>query len=112
MSATIQLDDIARIFLGKQHRLQTDGQEIIPIHLPDDDPLYRVFAEQILKKSSSQLNAYWAKRIFTGKGTPPENTKNRTDAKNRVSQNPDLLGYIGAGDVDETVKAIMTIQIE
>ena len=109
---SIQLEDIAQIFLGKQHRLQTDGEDIVPIHLPSNDPLYQAFAEHILKKSTSQLNAYWAKRIFTGKGTPPENMKSRTDAKTKVSQNPNLLAYIGAGDIDDTVRTILIFRIE
>ncbi len=109
---SIQLDDIVRIFLGKQPR-STDGSgEIVPIQLPDDDPLYRAFAERILKKSTSQLNAYWAKRIFTGKGKPPENAESRKDAKSKISQNPNFLGYIDAESVDSSVHTIITFRID
>ena len=109
---SIQLDDIARIFLGKQHQLPDGGGEIIPIHLPGDDPLYSAFAEQILKKSTSQLNAYWAKRIFTGKGKPPESAESREDAKIKISQNPNFLGYIDAERVDSSVHTIITFEID
>ena len=108
----VQLDDIAKIFLGKQHQLENGNGELIPIHLPGNDPLFQAFSELVLRKSTSQLNAYWAKRIFTGKGKPPENAQSRAEVKNRVSKSPNYLGYIDASSADDSVHVIITIAVE
>ncbi len=65
----LNLDDVARIFLGKVTRYPS-GEEVEPLNMDPSDPSFTKFARVVLNKTPSQLKAYWAKRIFTGKANP------------------------------------------
>jgi ABC-type phosphate transport system substrate-binding protein len=47
------------------------GEAIRPIDLANRFPVRDRFAQDVLKKSPSQLKSYWNQQIFSGKGVPP-----------------------------------------
>ncbi len=61
---------IKRIFLGKS-RAFPNGSEAIPIAFIGGSNESSDFTQSVLSKTPKQLKSYWAKMIFTGKGTPP-----------------------------------------
>ena len=71
-SNTNQLDkeEIVKIFLGKSQAFP-DGNTVIPVNLTSSETRSE-FDSNILGRSSSQINAYWSKAIFTGAGNPPK----------------------------------------
>ena len=100
----ITLDDksIARIFLVKTKKFP-NGNEAVPV---DNQEIKAQFDKEILKKSKSQLDSYWAKQVFTGKATPPTIVPNTDKVKELVASDPKVIGYIDAASVDDTVKVI------
>lgn len=96
---------IARIFLGKTSNFP-DGGLAIPIDQSMDSDIRAEFGETILGKTSNQLKAYWSRLIFTGRGSPPAVSTSATDIKKLISNNPNLIGYINAGEVDDSIKVI------
>ena len=104
----LQLDDVARIYLGKQNRFP-DGRAAVPLDLNPEDPQYKRFAKIVLKKTPSQLRAYWAKRIFTGKGAPPRRVKNQRQVRELVARESSHLGYVERSEVDNSVHSAITI---
>lgn len=59
-----------------------------------------------MKKNDQQIKAYWAQLLFTGKGTPPKAVDSSVEIKKLLSDNPALIGYIDAEDVDDNVKVV------
>jgi hypothetical protein len=59
-------------------------------------------------KSSSQLNAYWSKLVFTGKGTPPEKLTTDQAVIDFVAANGNAIGYVDSAKVTDKVKVIAT----
>ena len=47
------------------------GEAIRPIDLASRFPVRVRFAQDVLKKTPSQLKSYWSQQIFSGKGVPP-----------------------------------------
>ena len=68
------------------------------------------FNEKIINKEEAELRAYWAQRIFSGKGQPPTIVSGDADVKKLVSENPAMIGYIDVSTVDETVKVILELE--
>lgn len=101
-------DEVARIFLGKSKRLP-DGKQAVPLNQDAGNSARDFFRENVLNKSQSQYDAYWAKLAFTGKGTPPKNAGNDQAIKKLVADNPNLIGYIDSGSVDSSVKVVFTL---
>ncbi len=66
------------------------------------------FNDKVVGKSSSQLNAYWSKLVFTGKGTPPEKLTTDQAVIDFVAANNDAIGYVDSAKVTDKVKVIAT----
>ncbi|WP_045857110.1 type 2 periplasmic-binding domain-containing protein [Teredinibacter purpureus] len=98
---------ISLIFLGKKKSFP-DGSQAVPVSQTEDAAPTAEFNDKILKKSSSQLKAYWSKLVFTGKGTPPRSVDNDAAVVSLVSSNPNIIGYVDASAVNDSVKVVAT----
>ena len=105
-----ELDEkqVYNIFMGKSKSFP-DGGKALPVDHNKGSSLRDIFREEVLHKSSSQLNTYWSRLIFTGKGTPPQELGNSAEVKALVSANPNIIGYIDAADVDGSVKVLFEL---
>ncbi len=103
-----QLDEatVSKIFLGREKSF-ADGQSVVPLALADAAPASTAFNDAVLKKSSSQLKAYWSKLVFTGKGTPPKEIGSDEEMLKLVATNPSVIGYVDAAKVDASVKVAL-----
>lgn len=106
-SAALDNNTISRVFLGKLKSFPGGGQAV-PVNLAESDPTTTAFNKSVLKKSGSQLKAYWSKLVFTGKGTPPKVIDSSAEMIKLVGSNPNLIGYVDASQVDGSVKVIAT----
>ena len=108
-SNTDALDNgsISRIFIGKAKSFPGGGQAV-PINQAEGGAVTNEFNDTVLKKSASQLKAYWSKLVFTGKGTPPTEVANDSEVIKLISANPSLIGYVDSAAVDSSVKVIAT----
>ncbi len=96
---------ISKIYLGREKSF-ADGSSVIPMSLNESAAASAVFNEKVLKKSSSQLKAYWSKLVFTGKGTPPKEVSSDDEMVKLVAGNPSVMGYVDAAKVDASVKVV------
>ncbi len=104
---TLDQKAIAKLFLGKKKSFP-DGSKATPIDQKTGSASKGVFVKAVLKKSNKQFKAYWAKQVFTGKGTPPKELGSDTAVKEYVANNVGAIGYIDAVQVDDSVKVVLT----
>lgn len=102
---TLDKDAIQRIFLGKT-RAFPGGAEAVPISFNEGTPEEAEFTESVLSKTPKQLKAYWAKMVFTGKGTPPRQMDGTKQIIDLISANPNLIGFVPAGSATAAVKVV------
>ena len=98
---------IKKIFLGKSKSF-SNGRTAILISAGSKEPITDEFNKNVIGKSSNQVNAYWSKMIFTGKGTPPQEMGSIDEIISAVAKNPDAIGYIDASKVSDSVKVVAT----
>ncbi len=102
-NANLSAHAIARIFLGKEKTF--DGNlRAIPVDQRINTKAYEHFSRVILRRQPQQVKAYWAQRLFTGKGTPPRGDLKPIDVKKLVASNPSFIGYIDSALVDDSVR--------
>lgn len=92
------------IFLGKVTHFP-GGAVATPIdqqRLPIREEFYLMLAN----RSSAQINAYWSRMVFTGRGRPPQQVLDDAAMKKTLAANPDAIGYIDTRDVDESVRVL------
>lgn len=106
-ASTFDKSSIKRIFLGKSKSF-SNGRPAILLSASPKDPVTEEFNKKVIGKSSNQVNAYWSKMIFTGKGTPPQEMASSSDIISAISANPDAIGYVNSSAITSDVKIIAT----
>ena len=102
---SLSQSDVKKLFLGKMKKL-SNGADPVVIEYPDGTPIRADFHGIATNKSESQLQAYWSKLIFTGKGTPPKEANSSAEVISEVSSNPNAIGYIDSSEVTGSVKVL------
>ena len=105
-ASSVDADTIKKIYLGKSKSF-SNGEKVNPVN-QDNTTVADEFNDKVIGKSSSQLNAYWSKLIFTGKGTPPEKLASDQAVIDFVAANNGAIGYIDSAKVSDKVKVIAT----
>ena len=95
---------VKKLYLGKAKSLQIEA-----VDLEDGHPLKGTFHQVITKKTEAQLQAYWAKRVFTGKGQPPKAVGQESLAKDMVASSSNKIAYIDDSLVDSSVKVLLKL---
>ena len=98
----------ANIFLGKTRNMP-NGKLAIPVDQARNSSIRNEFYEKLVNKNQNQLNAYWARQVFTGKSQPPVQVNNDEEVKLLISTNPNMVGYINSEAIDDRVKVILRI---
>ncbi|MBV8466182.1 MAG: phosphate ABC transporter substrate-binding protein [Burkholderiales bacterium] len=105
----VAADEVTPIFLGKSVNF-ANGSPVAPVFLSESDPLREKFDSEVLKKSETELKAYWSKMAFTGRAMAPHEYPSAAEIKKAVAGNPKLVGYIDSAEVDGSVKVLLTIK--
>jgi len=106
-ASSISDSDLSRLFLGKL-KAYSGGDKAEPINQKFGTKVRNEFEQKVLKKSASQVKAYWSKRVFSGKGKPPQELPSDKDILTQVAANKNAIGYIDAANVDSSVKVVKT----
>ncbi len=104
--ANLSAKQVKALFLGKSLKLP-DGQKATVVDLPVGNPLRNEFYTKLIHKNSSQIKAYWAKRIFTGRGTPPKSLSSQNAVVDWVSGGPGRIGYVDSSALNDKVTVLL-----
>lgn len=104
-STAMTTNQVADIFLGRSNRFP-DGRQAVPIDQAEGSAAREEFYLAYAGKSQSQLNAHWAKIVFTGRGRPPIAVASDLEVRKFVVDHPGAIGYIERSLVDASVKAV------
>lgn len=97
--------EVKAVFLGKK-RVLPNGAEAAPVNQPEKSTIYDAFNEQVLEKPSAKVLQYWARRVFSGKGSPPQTMDDDAAVKSHVRATSGGIGYIDSASVDDSVKVV------
>lgn len=90
--------DAQAFFLGKKTSFP-NGQAVLVVLL-EGGGTHDVFLSKIVRKNSSQFDAYWKKVIFTGTGAAPKYVKNEAEMIQIVKGNANAIGYLGSENAE------------
>jgi len=105
----LQREQVVDIYMGRVTDFP-DGTPALPIDLPPEAPLRSRFYRELVGKSVAQVNAYWARLLFTGRATPPRILADATAALRVVRENRNAIAYVEADDVDARVRPIYRLK--
>ena len=97
--------DVERIFLRRLSTLPS-GERARPVDQTATSAARRDFCEQVLKRSSQDVDSYWNAQVFSGKAAPPPTVASDQAVVEYVRTNPGAVGYVSPGASTTGVKVI------
>lgn len=107
--ARLTQDEVINIYLGRYRRLAS-GVTAEPIDQSADSTLKEQFYRQLVGKSQAEINAYWARLVFSGKTQPPRVVTGGDEVMQRVARHPGALAYIERSQVDARVTVVFEMR--
>ena len=106
-----QLDtsSIERLFMGRLNSFE-NGRPAIPINAAAGTPTRDIFNQRVIGRSDAQINAYWSRLLFTGKGTPPREMTSDQEILSAVAENKDAIGYVASSSVTDAVRVVAVFE--
>lgn len=102
---TLTRAELVDIYLGRLNRLP-NGEPVVPIDQADGSPAHEEFYNDYLRRSPAQIKAHWSRLIFTGRGQPPRTVANGAATARVVAENPNAIGYVEPGLVNERLRVV------
>lgn len=96
---------IVDIYMGRNLYFPDGSLAIRLDHAPDSDTR-SAFYNALMGKSVAEINAYWARLLFTGRAAPPHSLANADAILKAVRDNVNAIAYIEESAVDDSVKVI------
>ena len=101
--------EVTDLFMGRYVAFP-DGTAALPLDHPVDSQARSFFYEYFTGKSVSQINAYWAKLIFSGRATPPRVAPTSESIVKMVAENKNAIAYLDASLVTSEVKVVFLVK--
>lgn len=107
----LSINSLARIYIRKRS-FWSDGSVIVPVNLPADHPLRRLFSQIVLQRSLDAQEEYWNQQYFHGV-MPPLVMPSETAMRRFIEQTPASIGYAApCADLPAGVRVLMLIDAQ
>ncbi|GHC29696.1 hypothetical protein GCM10010082_24470 [Kushneria pakistanensis] len=101
----ISHSEAVNIFMGRYRRLPNDSVAL-PI---DQAPLKARFYKALVQKDMAEINSYWARLVFSGRASPPQQAGTYEDLVDIVTHNNNALGYVDATQMPAHMHVLLTL---
>jgi len=99
--------EVQDIFLGRT-RTFPDGRFAVAI---DQSSLLRAeFYQTLTARPVEQIDAYWARLLFTGQASPPLRLPDDAAVLKTVRENEGAIGYVDPRRVDHSVRLLLQLK--
>lgn len=107
--APLAKNDVVDIFLGRFRQLPS-GRQAEPLDQATQSAERQAFYSQLINKTTAEINAYWARLLFTGRVTPPKSMETTDKMLDELLHNPRAIGYLERSKVDRRLRVVFEIK--
>lgn len=100
--------DLIDLYMGKKLAFPS-GESAVAYDLKMDSEVREQFYRFLVNKSVAQVNAYWARLLFTGRVKPPQEVADSQSIVEQVKTNQSAIGYIDSDYLDSSVREVFRI---
>jgi ABC-type phosphate transport system substrate-binding protein len=101
-------EDVVNIFLGRYRRFP-DGSTARPVDQPEFSPTKAAFYRKLVNKDLNEINAYWARLVFSGKTPPPARVASAEEVATFILATPGGIGYLARDQVDARFRIVLEL---
>lgn len=103
--AAMTRNEVINIFFGRSRQF-FNGVEAQPVDMLDSHPDRARFYAALVGKDLSEINAYWSRQVFSGRGQPPVKLGSSDDVLKWVSMHPGGIGFVESSKADARVRVV------
>lgn len=113
-NAQIDTDNISQeeainIYMGRLRQFPS-GAAAKPLDLPPSGTEKAHFYRFLINKDLSDVEAYWARLVFSGRTSPPRTVGSSKEVLELVAGDRSVIGYMDRAQMDKRVKVILELQ--
>jgi len=101
-------DEVGKVFMAR-YRLLPSGTTALPMDLAPDSQERKDFYMRLLGKQLPDINAYWARLLFSGRASPPHQVADSAAAIQAVADNKGAIAYIDKQAIDARVRVVLEL---
>ncbi|WP_110686076.1 hypothetical protein [Salinicola aestuarinus] len=102
---TLSRSDAINIFMGRYRKLPNGGLAL-PVDLVSLKPR---FYRALVDKNLAAINSYWARLVFSGEASPPQQSQSAADVHHLLAHNPNVLGYVDSETAWDDLRVVLTL---
>jgi ABC-type phosphate transport system substrate-binding protein len=100
-------EQVINIYMGR-YRVLPDGSTAHPLDAAADSAERGLFYRGLLGKSLDDVNAYWARLVFSGRTAPPREVPNRQAMLADIADDRNAIGYVERKDLTRNLKIVFS----
>ncbi len=101
--------EIIDIYMGRKQSFP-NGKPALPLDQAAQSMIRKDFYQILINKSPAQINAYWARLLFTGRASPPRILQEASVVLDAIEQNPSAIGYVDSSMLNDRVKVVAHVE--
>ena len=102
---SLSRNEAINIFMGRYRKLPGGGTAI-PVDLV---PVKECFYQALVEQSLPEINAYWARLIFSGQASPPMQLDAFGELTDLMQHNRGAISYMDSEAVSDDVRVLLTL---
>jgi hypothetical protein len=102
-------DDAINIFMGRYRKLPS-GLIAFPIDIGRQTAERKKFYSLLVSKDPAEIDAYWARLVFSGQTSPPLQVPDQKTAVQLVAGNRSAIAYVDRDQADSRVKVVLELE--
>lgn len=103
--SSLSRNEAVNIYMGR-YRKFSSGTTALPVDL---SPMKARFYRALVQKDLAEVNAYWARLIFSGQASPPQQVSTAKEITDIVRDNRGAIGYMDSRDVTADMQVVHTL---
>jgi len=102
-------DQAINIFMGRYRKLPS-GILAFPIDIGSQSEERKRFYSLLVRKDLAEVDAYWARLVFSGQTSPPLQVPDGPTAVQLVASNRSAIAYVDRAHVNGKVRIVSTVK--
>ncbi|MGY0615635.1 hypothetical protein [Vibrio sp. FJH11] len=111
---TLTKHQLIDLFMGRTPYFPSGGA-VVKLDAPSSSEVRKAFYHSLVDMSLTEVNAYWARLMFSGRATPPMQVPQEQDIVKLVANNSNAIGYVPKGSYGEgnnDVKVVFVVSMD
>ncbi len=112
--SSLSKQQVIDLFMGRTPYFPS-GDAVVKLDAPSSSKVRENFYQSLVQMSLPEINAYWARLMFSGRATPPMQVPKEQDVIKLVASNSNAIGYVlksSSGELNDDVKTIFVISMD